>query len=309
MIQSAVLIPKEIYCGDEANYIITLKTNFEFSNDEIIDINMEESFKTIENDVTILSAQFYKEGGNDILNLKIIPWKTGAIQFNPIQITENFSINVPEIFVNSILEKTNEETLQPLQSPILVPGTTYFIYSIIFITVLFFVFVTGFLLKFSQVKNFFKKVFFKNLHSRNCRKTLKKLKLLKKSCFDLEEKTFAKKLYEILCAFFSENFSNDFFVLTSSEIKNYLYNFVTLKQFVFSEKEIQRDNFNEENLKLEAKSKCENQSLELYEILEMLDKIKFSSEQIALSVEEKNQLIESVEKNVLFYEECENVTL
>lgn len=171
-----ILIPQQIFVGDTGEFLFPinhLNSNNKVYNNFIIDTPIET------NSITIKKICIKHQDKKDYISILFIPWETGIINFpdlpelNKIGITEK----LPEIFISSILEAAQVEILQPPRPPIIIPGTSYLLYSISFI-VLTILSVLSF-----TVSLFFRR--FKNSNPVHIRKKryssfLKKIKFLQK---------------------------------------------------------------------------------------------------------------------------------
>lgn len=204
---NSFLIPQQIFVGDEASFFYHLPLNYNIEKLNIFDVNnMPENEK-----ITIKNISVEKRNNGYFLRIDFIAWQTGNINF-PELIMSNLNIDLPEIFVYSVLETYNIKTLQPPRAPILIPGTIYLLYgcSALFLSIMILLlfFIVG--LKKSWFL-FLKKIFIKN-NNKAFRNKLNKL-----------NKRF-KKIYKMFTAnkLSYEKYENIWFKDFEKALKNYL---------------------------------------------------------------------------------------
>lgn len=315
MIEKAVLIPREIYCGDEAEYRVFLDSTIKISPQIFAETEIENFFKDYTDDFSVLQMGIYEIENETALVLKIIPWKNGQINFPSLEIGEN-KIEIPSVEVSSILEVTGEQTLQSTLPPFAVPGTSYVFYGLILFLIVLLLFLSMLIFKFSTVKSFVDFIF-RNKYSRHYKKTMRKIVALKKNMEKLSNKDFAKELLEIARYYLQGYLKQDLSSFTSTEIKTRLYFLMEelekeyeKKHTDISEKDKTEDEVTE-NISFEKKCDVLNLNPEnienFYQFLFSLDEIRYSIDALNNQID-KDKLVEKFEKLILSFG-VENVTV
>lgn len=303
MIEKAVLIPKEIYCGDEAEYRVFLDSSIKISPKIFTETEIENFFIDYADDFSVLQMGVYEIEKETAVILKLIPWKNGKIDFPVLQIDEN-KIEIPSVDVSSILDVTGEQALQGTLPPVTVPGTSYVFYGVILFLIILLLFLSMLLFRFSAVKNLMDFIF-RNKYSRHYKRTMRKIAALKKNMEKLSNKDFAKEILEIARYYLQGYLKQDLSSCTSTEIKNRLYLFMEEreKEYLEQQKDIltktKTDDEGEENISYERKGEVLNLTSEnienFYQFLYSLDEIRYSVDALSNKIE-KDKLVESFEK-------------
>lgn len=285
------ILPQEIYVGDKVLLNYSFYSNITMVKDSskkslnLTDI-MDKMNEECRNDFTITNLLLDTNGSDWSISVVFIPWKTGEIIFPPVDLKDiagkDFSVQIPSICVNSILEKTGETSLQNSKSPILIPGTSYLIYGFIFI--LFLLVGFGFFVarRIFSIKGRFSSLFSNMFKSKNYKNLLKKLKKIKKTSVKISDIQYAEKVYFLLKSYIEKRFSFDLSSVTTAELPVFFSN-------------IFQDDFSE-NIN------------QLYTIFVRLDFIRFSNtknETLKLSFEERDSIAENIITLAAFFESGE----
>lgn len=223
------LNPKEIFCGDKVflqyQSVVTDDIVFSLSNVLPLEINDSESlYKLINVDPLICSLENFKiflDGNVLTYQINCVGWQLGKVIIPSMRVKlESMTLELPgnDFTVVSILEKTGESSLQPTLAPILLPGTTYTVYGIIFLGILIISFFIFLLTKSSKICYFFKSIILSHKYKKNYKKCLGLLKKLSKNSDNLSEIKFAEELQTIMRIYFSFRFSDKVYNLATSEI-------------------------------------------------------------------------------------------
>ena len=136
--ESFSVVPKDIYIGDLVEIRYNFSTNINLLEQQDVKISFPENLK-----YEILTSSLSGDNGNYTLEISCIPWETGTIDLPKIELSEyienlstSFAIDVPSFTVLSIVERTNKKNLQSVAAPVLIPGTTWFIYFVIILCLL-----------------------------------------------------------------------------------------------------------------------------------------------------------------------------
>lgn len=309
---SAILIPKEVFCGDQCEYHYRFYNTSQNKKDIFLDSSNEslaKFFTGYEESFTVHSLELKHQNNESVLILKLTPWKIGNIDFPQIIINDNV-IQLPTIFISSILQKTAETSLQPVHPPILVPGTTYTLYIIGFFLLLLTTLITIIFFKHVKIKKSIIDFFSKKFYSKNYKKTIKKLQKLKKNFHNYSLTDFAQKIQTIFRFFFTNHFKKDFYSNTTSELLDFISN--KIQKTIFELNSQKKDNSNSTSSDVLY---CNTQTIQFEELQTLTsvfvqtDKIRFSKNNQDLSDEQKNKMIKDAEQIILFFERKSYVTI
>ena len=118
------LEPNEFFVGDVVQFYFCLPEGFTCKDVSIEKVKQNSSM-TI-NDVSIV-----KVNGKDYIKFDFVAWEVGEVHFPSLkEIGINFEL--PHINVSSILELDKNISFQEARPPLLLPGTTYLIYTYVF---------------------------------------------------------------------------------------------------------------------------------------------------------------------------------
>lgn len=289
---SSVLIPKEIYVGDTAEFRCNLKTQLLLLPDGVEKETIEPDFSTESSNCSVIRLELNKSSGGYDLSVFFIPWITGNVNLPEIDlrlfpsveeiVPENVSMNLklPHVMVGSLATKLQETDLRPPAPPVLVPGTTYVVYAVIALCVVLLIFLVTLCIKFRRVAAFFHNVAWQIRSSRNIRKTQTQLrKLCRKSCSDTE---FAAELEKIIRGYLEKRFAHPFMAATTSEVSMAFD--VIFAGMLSSEQQEAVDN--------------------LCDVLRRCDYIRYAPHS-ELNPDERGQLADSVRLLVMFFEKGE----
>lgn len=236
--------PKEIFCGDKVllQYQVLIPDELVISLGNSLPLKITDSEQLsslISVDPLICSIdQFYLFLEGNMLNYQITctGWQLGKVIFPNMMLKINTTIlEFPstEFTVTSILEKTGQTSLQSVKGPILLPGTTYAIYGIIFVSILIFSLFIFTLSKSSKIFVYFKNIIISHRYKKNYKKCLSLLKKLNKNSENISDVDFAEEIQSIMRSFFSFRFSDKVYNLATSEIIDWfstIYNLILPEQ-------------------------------------------------------------------------------
>jgi hypothetical protein len=139
------LIPQEVFLGDTAQ----LQVDFAFPLDllqggEALAIPGDlPAFRALDGLCTVRGGELVRHQGGFRLMLTVVPWKTGGLDFPPLDMAalvglppgEGALLDILPLGVASLVEKLGISELQPPPSPAIIPGTTYLIFGLTLLVV------------------------------------------------------------------------------------------------------------------------------------------------------------------------------
>lgn len=130
-LSSVTLVPRDVFIGDQAllsfpsatlSRVVEAGERSELSASEI---------PPPTDSVTVQSITLARGSGSGdavIVSVSFIPWNTGSVPLPPFS-WKGVTVTPPAVTVASIVDRTGISTLEPPRPPLLVPGTTWLIYS------------------------------------------------------------------------------------------------------------------------------------------------------------------------------------
>lgn len=219
--ESFSVVPKDIYIGDLVEIRYNFSTNINLLEQQDVKISFPENLK-----YEILTSSLSGDNGNYTLEISCIPWETGTIDLPKIELSEyienlstSFAIDVPSFTVLSIVERTNKKNLQSVAAPVLIPGTTWFIYFVIILCLLLISLFIYFLFHSKRAISNWNKYLINLQFKKNLKKTIKRIKKLNKKSTKFNDKLYAKELSIITRDFLSTRFKHNFHSVVSSKIQ------------------------------------------------------------------------------------------
>lgn len=222
---SQTLIPLEVYVGDSAEirYSFTLDVDVPVEENFEMEIDVEKiPLETLSDALTIKGARFFRRGDDFTFAVQFIPWRTGTIEFPPFNLysaldfgdasmNEQYSCNISlsPIEIKSVVEKTGRAEIQGPLPPLMVPGTSYVVFVLVVVAVIFLAALFRALVKFRDVKLWFSQMELRRTRRRNSVITLRKLKknLRDETASDIE---FCAALQNIARSYLSFRFDFPF---------------------------------------------------------------------------------------------------
>lgn len=243
------VIPRDVFIGDEMEIRYSFSSSLELlpSETDSLLLDVPDS-----DDVTVLGVMLTKEAARYVLTARCIGWRTGSVQLPEIVLVKgtdtagendvaaesgtvagdgvaepdeeavkepepSFSVKIPPVIIQSVVEYTGKTDLQSARPPIVIPGTTWIIYAIIILCVILFVILIIILLRFNAFKSRFFAVFSSVLIARNYRLLRRRLKRFLKRYLKVDTEQFATELAHFIRGYMSVRFKTDFSSVTASE--------------------------------------------------------------------------------------------
>jgi len=291
--QNTSLVPKDVYVGDEA------EIRFSFAWDgNLFPADKEQSASSfnsadldenIDDAYTIKSMHILPSANGYVLSIIFIPWKVGFLDIPPFDLSMTFDIDKPllidvsEVYIQSIVEKTSAKNIRPPIGPVIVPGTTYVVFGVIAaifaLCVLIFILLVHITPVVAGMKNFFRQIW----ATQNFRKTFRDLIRLESHSAKLEPDVFAAKLSVIIRCYLEGRFVHPFTAETTSSL-------VAVFNRLFAGT---------------ASNKAEDFMQNLYEVCARCDFLRYAGREIEsapLSTEERLSLIGQSRLAFIYFE-------
>lgn len=230
-----ILLPKKVYIGDSAELRCTFNSNSlylkDFVGSESVSLSLNAFTQELNSQDYNIQKITLSSAGVDYYQLSItfVPWKTGTIILPPYNVSANFDtsnpltsfsladqieINFEPVNIVSIVEQNQVQGLSPSAPPMLLPGTSYKLYSALIIFVLFILLLIRSITKREQIAFFIrhKKLLWK--YKKNRRLTIRALESLLKPISKKNpaknDKEFAEALQKILRNYLEVRFEYPF---------------------------------------------------------------------------------------------------
>ena len=230
-----ILLPKKVYIGDSAELRCTFNSNSlylkDFVGSESVSLSLNAFTQELNSQNYNIQKITLSSAGVDYYQLSItfVPWKTGTIILPPYNVSANFDtsnpltsfsladqieINFEPVNIVSIVEQNQVQGLSPSAPPMLLPGTSYKLYSALIIFVLFILLLIRSITKREQIAFFIrhKKLLWK--YKKNRRLTIRALESLLKPVSKKNpaknDKEFAEAIQKILRNYLEVRFEYPF---------------------------------------------------------------------------------------------------
>lgn len=227
--QNTSLVPKDVYVGDEAEIRFSFAWDgnlfAESKEQSASSFNSAEFDESLDSTYTIKSMHIMPSTNGYVLSIIFIPWKAGFLNIPPFDLSETFDIatkplpiDIPEVNIQSIVEKTGEKNIRPPTGPVIIPGTTYIVLGVILVIFVLLVLVFILLIRITTVKTWIKTFFRQIWASHNFRKASRDLILLEKQSAKMDADIFAAKLSVIIRRYLEGRFAHPFTAETTSSL-------------------------------------------------------------------------------------------
>lgn len=124
---AGILVPREVYVGDTAEFSFETSAFGDSLPAGAVRILPRDELP-VSADVTISDVTLRGHDGGATVVVRFVPWAAGIVQLPPFT-TLNVRIAPPAVRIASAVELTGKKSLQPLRSPLLVPGTSWILYG------------------------------------------------------------------------------------------------------------------------------------------------------------------------------------
>lgn len=233
------LIPRDLFIGDRGIIRYSFTSPIDFFS--VAGIEKKDSF-TMQIDPEIFIADpesctvekinFTRNGVDYFLDFEIIPWKTGEIRFRNFDLMRvcmkangesdsvggEFLVRLESIKILSLADKLGAKILRPSEGPLLVPGTSYIIWTLVAVSLaaltalcIFLLRLPYFLRRISVLKRRFS--LYKNASSAK-----RKLRILAKK--KLTDKDFAQEFQIVVKKYLEFRFGTSFASVTGKNFIN-----------------------------------------------------------------------------------------
>lgn len=229
---SQVVLPKKIYVGDVAEIRVSFSSGIDFFADLPATqverkLNLSSLAIEVDNDDFLLKDAILRRTElNYTLILFVMPWNTGEIKIPSINLTAGiytdekmpFVIPIETFTVSSILTKGVESSMVPPVPPLLIPGTTYFLYGFIILFIVFLIFFFRLLFNWSKLVGKINNYKLKKTYIQNKKITLKQLKKLEKKYSKMSDKEFCTELVLIIRNYLKVRYGQSFDSIPTSKL-------------------------------------------------------------------------------------------
>ncbi len=256
-----IMVPKEIYIADKGLVQYTFKTPIdlfamtsqEYIFGEEMRIPVEKlSFLVDQNECSLEKVLILRNGLSYNLCITFVPWKTGEIKFSEFDLVKlcielnpndevdeyaqstTYPIRIEPIKISSLSEKLNIVNIKAPYPPLLIPGTTYVIWSIIILVLVFIVLIAIFIIRLQFFLNKYRILKMHIDYKKNSIRTRRRLKALLKNKNKSDDKTFCYNWQKLMREYLEYRFKVSF----SSVSKNKMHSLIfSVSDFVFTEEE------------------------------------------------------------------------
>lgn len=126
---AGVLIPREVYVGDTAEFSFTTGA-FNGALEAGAEITVPAESVSVSADATVSAIVVRRDASFSTVTVRFVPWSTGLLRL-PAFTLKKIRVIPPPVRIYSIVEKTGISELEPPRSPLLVPGTTLILYALV----------------------------------------------------------------------------------------------------------------------------------------------------------------------------------
>lgn len=238
---SQIIIPKEIFIGDEGQLQYSFRTPVDFfslSSSSLLSGNelsldfTNQDLLVDKNSCTIKNAVLVRNGLNYNLCISFIPWKIGKIEFREFDLmtlclkdenSENkFMIQLNPVIIPSLSEKMGISNIRSPLNPITLPGTKYLLWLGIFLVILVLFLIAFAIIKLHVIVKKLRLLKNKIGFRRNARTVKKGLNKLLKSKSKIDDKNFAMNWQRLMRTYLEFRFASSFASITGNRIVQYI---------------------------------------------------------------------------------------
>jgi hypothetical protein len=205
-------LPKKIYVGDTVELRYTFRSAADFFADKdksavSRDIPVKAlQFEIETDDYTVEKASLERSGLQYTFCLTFVPWRTGAVDFPPVDIARavygktvpSFSIVLQSVTVSSILRSPDDTSLRLPAGPLLLPGTVYVLYAAAVALVIIIIIIIRMIVMWPAIRSARKEKRLLRSYARNAKDLLKGLRRLEKSGMQTDGRSFCTELQQLI---------------------------------------------------------------------------------------------------------------
>lgn len=228
---SQLVFPKRLYVGDTAELRYTFRSSIDFFNgdsasDELVLPVAAFPFQIDNREFSIEKASLQRNGDFYTVILTFIPWRTGIVDIPPFDLLSVLygsaavpvEINPQPFEVASVLPDGDDTQLRSSVPPLLIPGTMYVVYAVIFLCIVLLILIVKAAVSYSDVAAAVRAYMTLKNYAKNARRTLKSLRRLEKKGAQFSDEEFCAVFQTIMRGYLSVRFGSSFNACTSSLI-------------------------------------------------------------------------------------------
>lgn len=247
---SQLIIPKKIFVGDTAELRYNFRSSIDLFSDNTnvnellisldkLQINIDNNEYSIEKVILQRNGTFYT------VIFTFIPWITGFIDFPKFDLlmvlfgTNNvpFEIDPLPFEVVSIISSGIDMNIRQPTPPLLIPGTIYIVYLIIFLSIVFFILIIKLILNRAKIFTAIRNHMAIRNYARNARKTLAFFKRLSKKSSKYSDVEYCQIFEKNMRNYLSIRFDYNFETVVTSKIASV---FETITAGLLSEEKLDK---------------------------------------------------------------------
>lgn len=231
-----ILVPHQVYIGDNAEIRCTFESEALLFRDSVSKKGLLQlpkdgfldSLNAAECDVK--NIQFQSNGGNSYTVIfSVTPWHTGKVSIPDYDI--GFALNgepgehvikVSPVSISSIVQTESINTLMDMDSPLLLPGTTYKIYGSLLLALIFVFVIIRMIAKRKSLSFYIKNKLLLWKYARNKRLTFKALNDIQEG-FKNQDDLAASEIQKVMRNYLEFRLSYPFTTKVTSELMGAFY--------------------------------------------------------------------------------------
>jgi hypothetical protein len=125
--QSAILVPRETFVGDSAELTFKTRVLLPVVKPGSTVVLSPQDFP-VSPDLTVTSIHIISGDKESDVIVNFVPWVAGPLRI-PAFSVQKIRVVPPAVRIASLVDKTGQTALEPPRPPLLVPGTTWLLYS------------------------------------------------------------------------------------------------------------------------------------------------------------------------------------
>ncbi|MBP3708783.1 MAG: hypothetical protein J6I73_00020 [Treponema sp.] len=230
--ESQVTIPKRIYVGDtvELRYVFYSAVDFFADTDDkasALDVDLTTiGFETETDDYTITKASFSRNELQYTFSMMFVPWRTGELQFPPLDIaavvradgTSSFFLNFLPVSVSSVLQNNSDTAIRASAGPLLLPGTMYALYAILLVSVILLILLIRLVARWRHLYDAYKKRKLLRAYVKNAKDLLRGLRKLERNGSRMDDGAFCAAFQHMIRKYLDFRIGYHFTTVSTSSI-------------------------------------------------------------------------------------------